>query len=145
MYAGVLLVYTKIIAYCPTAQPPTRDVVFALVDENNKDKSSGDTISEEEFEELSADLCTNIAGRVTIEFVFALIVAPLVGAGMAYALDYCLPQLSPRVLFPEYGEMLLAVRLSVFVSVLLMSVVPRLTAWWNQLTTDTDLTIQKQN
>ena len=56
MYAGVLLVYTKIIAYCPTAQPPTRDVVFALVDENNKDKSSGDTISEEEFEELDQEL-----------------------------------------------------------------------------------------
>ena len=38
VYCGVLMLYTKIVAYCPTAVPPSKEVVDEMVkdlDANN--------------------------------------------------------------------------------------------------------------
>ena len=51
VYCGVLMLYTKIVAYCPTAVPPSKQVVDELVED--LDANGSGSIDEEEFKVLA--------------------------------------------------------------------------------------------
>ena len=54
VYCGVLMLYTKIVAYCPTAVPPSKEVVDEMV--KDLDANNSGSIDEEEFK-VMATVC----------------------------------------------------------------------------------------
>ena len=58
--------------------PPPKTVVDELVKDLDVDGSG--SIDEDEFKVLATVLCKNVASRVVVEMLFALVVGPLVAA-----------------------------------------------------------------
>ena len=150
VYCGVLMLYTKIIAYCPTAVPPPKEVVFELV--KDLDANNSGSIDEAEFKVLATVctanlhkqsvsfcaaglslnivqvLCKNVASRVAVEMTFALIVGPLVASIVLWIVDAFVPPLFAGVVPAGLIDMVMSLRTTITVAIVLATVVPKLLA-----------------
>ena len=155
VYCGVLMLYTKIIAYCPTAVPPSKEVVFELVKDLDTNKSG--SIDEAEFKVMATVctvnlhkscvsfcapgwaesvcgvlslqvLCKNVASRVAVEMAFALIVGPLVASIALWMVDAFVPPFFASVVPAALYDMAMSLRTTITVAIVLATVVPKLLA-----------------
>ena len=132
VYCGVLLLYTKIIAYCPTARPPTKQAVSQMVSDLDLNRTRGvPTIDKTEFESLATLLCRQVASRLSVELAFALVIGPLLASVLLMAVDAVLPGgvlglLVPALLPAWLHGMVDGMRTTVTVALVLAFAVPRL-------------------
>jgi hypothetical protein len=76
LYSAVLLVYVKIVAFVPAAEPPSKIVVRKLFQKIDVDSSG--SLDQGEFVELAKVLMEEISFRLVLEAAVALLIAPCV-------------------------------------------------------------------
>lgn len=78
LYAGILLVHVKLAKYAGAAAcyPPTRQVIDALFDASDADKSG--SIEEEEFKRILMICCAQILSRIVVYYSIIIMLVPYV-------------------------------------------------------------------
>ena len=78
LYAGILLVHVKLAKYAGAAAcyPPTRQVIDALFDASDADKSG--SIEEDEFKRILMICCAQILGRIVVYYSIIIMLVPYV-------------------------------------------------------------------
>jgi len=106
--------------------PPPKTVVDGLVKDLDVDGSG--SIDEDEFKVLATVLCKNVASRVVVEMLFALVVGPLVAAIVLWLIDALFPPILSWFLPVFIEDMVTSLRTTVTVAIVLATAVPKLLA-----------------